>query len=385
MTTEWPSDAAARSKLCLPKSWKAGCEYGRLEYHPGQRLVKIVDNEDSNKVIDVIDMDDMIGASLEVQLNDDATQTSAVEEVVGRADNEPSSDRPRDTSGTAVLHLYVYPRENPAWRTRLNRCGLTSYQPKVPHADYERPADASILGTRLAANRTLTLAPAEDLGDATAVVAALQALATRHPKSSSMLVIVNPKSGPKKNGEKLARDSIVPMLEQAGLQVDVCVTTHAGHAQERMTTAGEGEKNVADYDGLVVVGGDGILHEVVNGLQARSDAANLMPRLKIGVIGCGTANGYATSVAVESKERYGPTSECFLIWYVCNTRCGCQRAAILTNLRPQQGSDHLGRYCTLRDDQQQVYKLFDVFLGHGGRYRYRYVCVDALSWPVAPC
>jgi sphingosine kinase len=116
----------------------------------------------------------------------------------------------------------------------------------------------------------------------------------------------------------ICRSAVQPMLEQAG---DVCVTTHPFHALERcleIKTATDNNNNndgnalaidITKYGALVLMGGDGIIHEVLNGMQQRSDI-KLPP---IGVIGCGTANGMATTLTYASQERYGVTDETFLI------------------------------------------------------------------------
>lgn len=47
------------------------------------------------------------------------------------------------------------------------------------------------------------------------------------------------------------------------------------------------------YDGLVVVGGDGTIHEVINGMLQRADRH----KLPIGVIPAGTGNSMLVDVA----------------------------------------------------------------------------------------
>lgn len=57
-----------------------------------------------------------------------------------------------------------------------------------------------------------------------------------------------------------------------------------------MDTAGL-VRDVADYDGIVAMGGDGILYEMLQTLWEREDAECLMARMKFGIVGCGTSNG----------------------------------------------------------------------------------------------
>ena len=49
--------------------------------------------------------------------------------------------------------------------------------------------------------------------------------------------------------------------------------------------------------GVVVIGGDGILYEVINGLMERPDWESLFPELKLGIIPCGSGNGLAKSIS----------------------------------------------------------------------------------------
>ena len=67
----------------------------------------------------------------------------------------------------------------------------------------------------------------------------------------------------------------------AGSSVTLLPTTHAGHARELAHTL-----DATRFDALCIVGGDGTIHEVVNGLLTRSDGA----RFDLGLIPAGTGN-----------------------------------------------------------------------------------------------
>ena len=60
-------------------------------------------------------------------------------------------------------------------------------------------------------------------------------------------------------------------------------TEYAGHAQEIVRTV-----PVDDYDGLCAIGGDGTMHELVNGLMMRNDNADI----PIGLIPGGTGSSF---------------------------------------------------------------------------------------------
>jgi len=341
---DWPAASVQRVHLLVPLAWKApaaGSDSARctLRYDAVRRLLLVVSVEDEGRVLDVIDPDDMIGVDLQVHLmnNSESERERLVRSsqegnnsnnTNTRASNEPATNDLRDTQAAAVLSIYAYPRRDPAMATWFHWCGLTAYTPQ-PNPHYQRPDDSSSkLGPRYAHPRLFTLAPSEDLADCNALLSALRALAVGQPidkqqqqrsSTKKYLIVVNPRSGPKRNSAAIAEQQVQPMLEQAGIEVEICVTTHPRHAQERMAelsrdgSSGPGDTDVAAYDGLVLLGGDGIIHEVLNGIMDRADAADILRRIKIGVVGCGTANGFATAVTFASNERYGLVEETFLI------------------------------------------------------------------------
>jgi sphingosine kinase len=100
------------------------------------------------------------------------------------------------------------------------------------------------------------------------------------------------------------------MLGQAGIDYTVIHTTHAGHAQELILNSDD--DIISSITGIVVVGGDGVFHEVVNGLGQRQ----LLQRIKLGMVPCGTGSGLAASMTHASGEVCDVVSSCFLIWYV---------------------------------------------------------------------
>ncbi|MFO1003813.1 MAG: diacylglycerol kinase family protein [Planctomycetaceae bacterium] len=98
----------------------------------------------------------------------------------------------------------------------------------------------------------------------------------------SMTVIVNPRGGLRRGSDVLNR--IRPVLTAAGIDLNVMVTTHAGHAFQIAR-----EIDLYGCDGLCVVGGDGTLHEVADGLLQRGEPI----RVPLGIIPAGTGNTVA--------------------------------------------------------------------------------------------
>ncbi|GBG63938.1 hypothetical protein CBR_g39942 [Chara braunii] len=107
---------------------------------------------------------------------------------------------------------------------------------------------------------------------------------------AKVLVIVNPKSGHGK-AKKVLCSHVLPVFELAGLRYSVLETSCPRHA-ERLAAA-------ADLsmcsDGIVCVGGDGIVNEVLNGLFSRKDSAQAM-EVPIGIIPAGSDNSLCWSV-----------------------------------------------------------------------------------------
>uniref|UniRef100_A0A1B0FA55 sphingosine kinase n=1 Tax=Glossina morsitans morsitans TaxID=37546 RepID=A0A1B0FA55_GLOMM len=111
-----------------------------------------------------------------------------------------------------------------------------------------------------------------------------------------LLVFLNPKSGSGKARELFFQE-VVPMLNEAELSYDVYVTKHANYAFDFAK-----QKDLSLWNGVVAVGGDGLFHEILNGLMQRTDWSKASKIL--GVIPCGSGNGLARSVAYSYKEPY---------------------------------------------------------------------------------
>ena len=192
--------------------------------------------------------------------------------------------------------------------------GLSSHSTTAPVVSY---------GHRHAAIRRFHVAAAEDFADISTVVRAIRQLAgqdyNKIVSPKPYLVLINPKAGPKKNAERVFDQLVQPMLEQAGIDAVKRVTTHPRHAEEIVR-----HEAVADqYGAIIAMGGDGIVHEIVQGLytkwqqqqqqqESQQPASknsknttmalrNAFQDIKLGVIGCGTANGLAKSLLHASE------------------------------------------------------------------------------------
>eukprot|EP01065_Artemidia_motanka_P053009 TRINITY_DN9730_c0_g1_i1.p1 TRINITY_DN9730_c0_g1~~TRINITY_DN9730_c0_g1_i1.p1 ORF type:complete len:437 (+),score=130.90 TRINITY_DN9730_c0_g1_i1:61-1311(+) len=105
------------------------------------------------------------------------------------------------------------------------------------------------------------------------------------------VVICCPVSG-KKLAKKVVDEEFMPGMEAAGLQADIVLTARAGHATELAKQYGS-----ADC-GLIVVGGDGTIHEVMDGLIENGTLADT----PLGLLSQGTMNFYAVSGGLPSAR-----------------------------------------------------------------------------------
>ncbi|KAI8618529.1 ATP-NAD kinase-like domain-containing protein [Chytriomyces sp. MP71] len=101
--------------------------------------------------------------------------------------------------------------------------------------------------------------------------------------SKPMLLFVNPFGGVKE-AVKIYTSVISPMLDIAGIPHERVDTIEHGHAEKVMKTV-----ELSKYSAFIAVSGDGVLHEIVNGMLSRPDwrAARTIP---VGTVGAGSSN-----------------------------------------------------------------------------------------------
>jgi YegS/Rv2252/BmrU family lipid kinase len=97
--------------------------------------------------------------------------------------------------------------------------------------------------------------------------------------SKRFVLVVNPQGGVRRGMAVLEQVRI--WLAAAGAAADVHVSQHRGHAIELARTL-----ELRDYDGFCLIGGDGTIHEVANGLLQRRDGI----AIPLGLIPGGTGN-----------------------------------------------------------------------------------------------
>ena len=95
------------------------------------------------------------------------------------------------------------------------------------------------------------------------------------------IITVNPHGGKKLGPRLLTR--VKHLFEAKGIELFVVETTFAGHAKELAN-----QLNITEYDGFIGIGGDGTLHEIINGMLSRHDGH----KIPIGIIPGGSGNSY---------------------------------------------------------------------------------------------
>ena len=97
-----------------------------------------------------------------------------------------------------------------------------------------------------------------------------------------LTVIVNPQGGTKRG--LLVLDRVKPIFKDAGIELDIRATLHQGHASAIAQSL-----DMKTSDGICVIGGDGTVHEVADGLMQRGESISI----PLGIIPAGTGNNLA--------------------------------------------------------------------------------------------
>ncbi|KAJ2504283.1 hypothetical protein H4217_009431, partial [Coemansia sp. RSA 1939] len=108
-------------------------------------------------------------------------------------------------------------------------------------------------------------------------------------ETANALVFLNPVSG-KRKSLKVFESIVKPILEIGSMPYSLKITDSPRHAADFVENG-----DLSLYTSIVTVSGDGLLHEVLNGLLRRKDWAQYK-RLPLGVIPTGTGNGLAKSI-----------------------------------------------------------------------------------------
>ncbi|KAL1841173.1 hypothetical protein VTJ49DRAFT_7342 [Mycothermus thermophilus] len=103
-------------------------------------------------------------------------------------------------------------------------------------------------------------------------------------------VLVNPHAGPG-GAEKIWEKQVKPIFEAARMPLTVVQTTHCGEAVGLAR-----DLNIDEYDIAIPCSGDGLPHEVFNGLAKRPDARRALSKIAVCHIPCGSGNAMSCNL-----------------------------------------------------------------------------------------
>nr|XP_046255806.1 sphingosine kinase 2 [Scatophagus argus] len=109
------------------------------------------------------------------------------------------------------------------------------------------------------------------------------------PRPRRLLLLVNPFSG-RGQAMQWCQTHILPMIREANISYNLIQTERQNHARELIR-----EIPLSEWDGIVIVSGDGLLHEVINGLMERPDWEQAI-KTPVGILPCGSGNALAGSI-----------------------------------------------------------------------------------------
>lgn len=110
-------------------------------------------------------------------------------------------------------------------------------------------------------------------------------------KNKRLKVLVNPFGG-RGVAKRLYKNEIEAMLKAAGCQIDVQYTTHNRHATE----IAEGI-DITKYDVIACASGDGLPHEVFNGLARQKNPRHALRQIAVVQLPCGSGNAMSLNLA----------------------------------------------------------------------------------------
>ncbi|XP_076209990.1 sphingosine kinase 1 [Aptenodytes patagonicus] len=180
-------------------------------------------------------------------------------------------------AAAACFSLVCYPFRGPRWgspaRQRLERTFRVSLGP-----DAEGNLRIAQAWSRRIRELSVPAVPTQD-GDSYGVL----------PRPCRALVLLNPQSGAGRALEDF-QAVVQPMLAEADIATTVFITERPHHAHEKVR-----DEDLSQWDTLVVMAGDGLLYEVVNGLMERPDWEDIMKK-PLCILPGGSGNALAASI-----------------------------------------------------------------------------------------
>ena len=114
-------------------------------------------------------------------------------------------------------------------------------------------------------------------------------------------------SGPGR-AERDYHEKAAPVFDRAGIVCDVQVTAHKDHGIAIVR-----DTDMSRYDGVVSVGGDGLLVEVLQGMLARPDWQHTLATVPVAPLPGGSGNGLVASLCRLAGEKFDWVSMAYII------------------------------------------------------------------------
>jgi len=112
-----------------------------------------------------------------------------------------------------------------------------------------------------------------------------------------ILVFINPFSGTGRAEQRWEQVMVLTGLKEE--EVEVVITQKAGQARQMLKTM-----ELDDYRAVVSVSGDGLLHELLNGLASREDWETVRKDLPLGLVPGGSGNAVHCSLLHQLGEHF---------------------------------------------------------------------------------
>ncbi|XP_066271124.1 sphingosine kinase 2-like [Branchiostoma lanceolatum] len=213
-----------------------------------------------------------------VVLGSKQERTLALADVLGCHTSVSLRRKPTQENQTAFLCIYSYPLKRKLLSGSARNRVSTSF--RVDRFDnYEQNCELAekwrVAVRCLLAGQTVT--------------AETELTPSLLPSQPTLLVLLNPFSGQGK-AKQYFDDQVMPMMAEADVSITLVTTEHSGHAFDVVQTA-----DLSSWGGIVVVSGDGLLYEVVNGLMSRPDWEQAI-KIPLGILPAGSGNGVCCSI-----------------------------------------------------------------------------------------
>ncbi|XP_003729077.2 sphingosine kinase 2 [Strongylocentrotus purpuratus] len=116
------------------------------------------------------------------------------------------------------------------------------------------------------------------------------------PPPPHYLVCINPFSG-KEKAVQLFKEQAKPIFEEAGITFKEIITERRGHGTEIAMNL-----DLKEYNGVIIVSGDGLFYEFINGFGQRRDREEAF-KMPLGILPGGSGNALCSAVLVNRGEQ----------------------------------------------------------------------------------